>query len=229
MARPRVSYSPEHDSGRKPIRRKKSIQGTSSSSSVNPPSLTLPYLSEEQRRELRARQLAAARGESPPDFRTQPLPDPDLEVQAPRGEQGNQWAGRTVFPEVLGPSPLKTQVRVLPGDADLSEYDPDIDASREAGLDVVAAVSAGDEAILAFDNKMTQTHAVLRDLRQTAERMSQVVQRQDDDPGASDSPTSHAKNIVQMLATILEPWFNAVDDEFTKLLEGTTESESLAR
>jgi hypothetical protein len=201
-----------------------------------------PNLTDEQRVDIRARQLLADRqargipvppGQLPPDKLT-PLPDHDLyqdmDVPDPRGYQHNQFAGpvNTIFPEVRGPQPTHTKVRVLPDYAEhppLPDFD---DPSRvNASENVIAAVSASDQTILAFDNAMTTVHTALRDLRQKSERMAQAVSRQDDNPGVENSPTSHAHNIVRLLAAIIEPWFNILDDEFGQLLNGTQQGEAV--
>jgi hypothetical protein len=146
--------------------------------------------------------------------------DPDLEdVPDPRGPEGNQFAGRTPFPEVLGDQ--KHDPRFLP--------DPDIEdlSVVMSGRELIAAVSAEDQTILAFDNELSTMHATLRRLRQKAERMAQSVSKQDENKGQGVSSTSHAQNVVQMISTILEPWFMALDDEFSKLLNLTDQGQAL--
>jgi hypothetical protein len=164
--------------------------------------------------------------------RLRPLPDHDInrdmDVPDPRGEQGNQFAGHvnTIFPEVRGPQPHHT--RVLP---EYAEHPPLPDFTQptqvNASTDLIAAVSAADQSILAFDNQLTVLHGTLRNVRQKAEKMAQSVAMQDDNPNRDGSPTSHARNVVQLIATILEPWFGVLDDEFNKLLVGTEQGEAL--
>jgi len=200
-------------------------------------------LSEEQRISIRAKQLLAERQIRPlpldqiqqsggPVHRP-PVPDhdiqydDDLDVRDPRGEQYNLTDGKTIFPEVLGPRPDRELMRTLseedvhPG---LPTFDPStVNASKE----LVAAVSVDDQTILAVDNELTTLHTTVVRLRQKAQRMAQSVRRQDDDPNNPDSPTEHANNVVQLITRIIEPWVGALEDEFSKLLGGTTQGEAV--
>ena len=252
MARSKPIYSEGHDSSLFP---QKGKRGKRRASSFAPPvnkvppvpntqvGFLPPNLSDVQRVNLRARQLLAEREVTPrhqvepsglPMDRLHPLPDhdlyQDLDVPDPRGEQGNQFAGpvNTIFPEVRGPQPTHTKTRILPEYAEHPplpdfEHPSQVNASKE----LIAAVSAEDQLILAFDNELSVMHTTLRRLRQKAERMAQSVSQHDDNPGQDNSSTSHAKNIVQLIATILEPWFSAVDDEFVKLLNTTEQGQAL--
>jgi hypothetical protein len=199
-------------------------------------------LSEEQRRDLRARQLLAERQvdhlpleqiQQGGPIRRDPVPDhdiydrKDLDVRDPRGEQYNLVDGETVFPEVLGPRTDRMLMRTLP-ETDVHPALPNFDPSTvNASKELIAAVSADDKTILAFDNYLTILHTHIRRARQLAEQMAQSLGQKDDNPRDPNSPTSHAQNVVQMLARILEPWFNALDDEFGKILEGTIQSKAL--
>jgi hypothetical protein len=252
MAR-RPIYSEAHDfslypqqsrKGRK--RRPASVPKVPTPPSGPPPDTRIGFLprnlSEEQRREIRARQLLAEKDvrhlpleeiQQGGPIRRDPVPDHDiydrndLDVRDPRGPQYNQVDGETVFPEMLGPRQDREFMRTLSEDdvhPGLPTFDPStVNASKE----LIAAVSADDRTILAFDNHLTVLHTHIRRARQLAEQMAQSVRQQDDNPAAPDSPTSHAQNVVQMIARIIEPWFLALDDEFSKLLEGTVQGEAV--
>lgn len=251
MPHHRPIYSEAHDRSKYPQQPKK---GRRKSRPVVPPLPDGPglppdtrvgflpkNLSEEQRISLRARQLLAERqvrplpleqiqeGNGPID--RPPVPDhdiydeEDLDVRDPRGEQYNLVDGETPFPNVLGPRLDRELMRTL-SEEDVHPALPNFEPSQvNAAKELIAAVSADDETILAFDNELTVLHTTLRRMRQKAHRMAQSVRRQDDDPGVPDSPTSHADNVVQMLTRIIEPWFMALDDEFNKMLEGTQQGE----
>jgi hypothetical protein len=256
MARIKSIYSESHDQNLYPKKprqrgRKKRFVNTPQipePPSGPPPNMSIGFLpknlSDEQRLNIRARQLLAEKQVSPlrkveqaglPMDRLHPVNDhdvnydQDLDVPDPRGQQGNQFAGpvNTVFPEVRGPQHTHTRTRTLPKYAEhpvLPDFEPsNINASKE----LIAAVSADDQTILAFDNELTILHTVLLRMKQKAERMLQSVRQQDDNPGDPDSPTSHAQNVVQMLTTIIIPWYLALDDEFNQLLSGTEQSEAL--
>jgi hypothetical protein len=251
VARIRPIYSESHDRSLFPqqSRKGKRRKGVAQTQIPQPPIGTPPptnigflpkNLSEEQRVSLRARQLLAERQVRPlpleqikegGPIERPPVPDhdiqydDDLDVRDPRGEQYNLVDGKTPFPNILGPRPDREFMRIL-SEEDVHPASPDFDSSTvNASKELIAAVSADDQTILAMDNELTILHTTLRRLRQKAERMAQSVRRQDDDPGNPDSPTSHADNVVQMLTRILEPWFNALDDEFNKMLEGTQQGE----
>jgi hypothetical protein len=200
-------------------------------------------LSEEQRISIRAKQLLAERQVRPLPLQQlqegnpvnrPPVPDHDIQYDKdigrdPRGERfPNLVDGDATFPNVLGPAPDRMLMRTL-SEEDVHPALPDFEHPSQvnASKEIIAAVSADDQTILAFDNEMTVLHTTLRRLRQKAERMSQSVRQQDDNPTAPDSPTSHATNVLQMLATIIEPWFSALDDEFNQLLSGTTQGEAV--
>jgi hypothetical protein len=248
MARHRPIYSEAHDRSKYPAqtRSRGSKKSVNSSELGTPPSVAggilPPYLSDEKRRELRARQLVALQGEPADVVRekqvplphSHPLPDGDLQrdmdVSDPRGEYFNQLSGpvNTIFPVVRGPQPTHTKTRILP-ESEVHPPLPDFTKDRAitASPGLIAAISADDQPILEFDNKMTRVHTELRQLRQIAERMMQFLSRTDDDPGDDDSSASHASNIYKLISTIIEPWVNVLDDEFTQLLSGTEQYRTL--
>lgn len=251
MGRIRPIYSESHDHSLFPPNNGK---GRKRRKSAAPPQLPRPpvgpppdmsagflpkNLSDEQRRELRAKQLLAERDihplPQPHDGPTKHLPVPDhdiydrqdLDVPSPRGPQHNQVDGDTVFPEVLGERMDREFMRILSEEKEhppLPTFDPSVvNASKE----LIAAVRADDQTILAFDNELTALHTSIRRLRQKAEQMLRAVRRTDDDPGSPDSPSEHANNVIQMITRIIEPWFMALDDEFSQLLKGTEQGEAV--
>jgi hypothetical protein len=260
MAKPnRIVYSGSHDVSRFPQgsrRRKKAVANNSrisqESGSPNPPppppavapNFLPKNLSEDQRRELRARQLAAS-----PNFLDDPnqphvygpIPDhdvtedEDLDVTDPRGDLFNLEEGpvNTIFPVIRGPQFTHTKTRILGPEEEYPdlpdfEHPSQVNASQEeVPLGLIAAVSADDREILAFDNKMSEVHTALKGLRQIAQRMQVSVARQDENKGKEDSATAHAQNIVKLLSTIVEPWFNVLEEEFSALLGETSQSEEL--
>jgi hypothetical protein len=162
---------------------------------------------------LRAKQLLAKQAAN--YSRHDPIPDPDLDldpIQAPRGEQGNMVDGKTVFPMVKGPQP-REKMRTLHGDPDLS-MGPQ--ASIEA---VIAAIPAGDQALLNFDNKMTAAYQCIRELSAASERLLTSVKMQD--------PNSEALALAQELrdvsTSVLEPWLIEMDERLAVLLNNTNE------
>jgi hypothetical protein len=213
-----------------------------------PPDTSIGFLqknlSEEQRVNLRAKQLLAERQVRPLPLQQiqqengpidrPPIPDHDiqydrdLDVRDPRGLQHNMVDGKTVFPNVTGPRPDREFMRIL-SEEDIHPSLPDFEHPSQvnASKELIAAVSASDQTILAFDNELTILHTALRRLRQKAERMAQSVRKQDDDPGNPDSPTEHANNVVQLITRIIEPWYMALDDEFNQLLSGTQQGEAV--
>lgn len=227
MARPRYSYSPEKDRNNKPKkssrRAKPPITLPPSPTPSSPTSFQYPpFMTEEFRRQLRARQLMAI-PEAPLD-RMRPLSDPDLtsdmDVRDPRGYQHNQIDGpiNTIFPRVYGPQP-RTKVRVLP-EAVVDPPSPRKLLRRK--LQPIAAVSAGDRSLMNFDNQMTIVHNAIRNLRHAAETMAREISTQD--PSQNHEKQS-SRNIVQLISAVLEPWYMQIEDEFNRLLEGTTEGE----
>jgi hypothetical protein len=195
-------------------------------------------LNEEQRRELRARQLAASQY-ADPDIRSvqAALPDRDLmrrpgDPTDPRQvggyhtlETGPEYG--TPFPEVNGPGSDRVWMRTLNEDEVDAPLYPDTSPLRpsdvNASLGLIAAVSADDREILAFDNKMSDAHMALRNLRQAGERMIRSVERQDEHRSKEGSVTDHARNLVRLLSTVIEPWFNVLEGEFDALLGETTQ------
>jgi hypothetical protein len=235
MARPKYSYSPNHDkstSPSKPSRARKAAQ-----KSVSPPSMPgpvstqdfslPPVMTEDFRRQLRARQLLSTPGDFQPIDKLHPLQDPDLEqdmeIQDPRGYQHNQQDGpvNTIFPKILGPQP-RTKMRTLPK-GPRKPVTPR-EKLRNRLLQPVAAVDADEQPILAFDNQMTVVHNSLRTLRRNAEAMAHAISAQSNH---HDSAATSAKNIVQLISQVLEPWFLQVDNEFDNLLGGTSQGEAL--
>lgn len=200
-------------------------------------------LSDEQRVSLRARQLLAERdvrslplqqiqdGNGPID--RPPVPDhdiydrKDLDVADPRGEQFSDGR-KTVFPEALGERMDREFMRILSEEKEHPPL-PDFEHPSQvnAAKELIAAVRADDQTILAFDNELTTLHTTLRRLRQKAERMAQSVRKTDDNPAAPDSPTNHANNVVQLITRIIEPWYMALDDEFNQLLSGTEQGKAV--
>ena len=171
-------------------------------------------MTDEARRALRARQLLGS-DLGPPLNDYSPLPDNDLDIQAPRGDQGNAVDGRTVFPMVRGPQP-REKMRVLHGDPDLRL------ASTEESPGLIAAVTIQDQTILAFDNQMSDTHNSLRSLRQAAENLSRDMNSQGD-PRAAES----AKTIVDLISKVIEPWFIQLDDYLQEIVDTTTEAQQI--
>jgi hypothetical protein len=253
MARIRPIYSESHDRSLYPSKTGKGRRRKAAPPQIPTPPAGLPpdtsigflqkNLSEEQRVSLRAKQLLAERqvrplplqqiqqGNGPID--RPPVPDhdvqydDDLDVRDPRGPQYNLVDGKTVFPNVTGPRPDREFMRIL-SEEDVNPAIPTFQPSEvNASKELVAAVSADDQTILAFDNELTVLHTTLRRLRQKAERMAQSVRKQDDDPAAPESPTEHANNVVQLITRIIEPWFMALDSEFSELLSGTIQGEAV--
>lgn len=215
----RSLYSPAHD---RTLAKKRSAKSstrivTSSEATLQPLS---PILSEGERRALRARQLIGRNYAEPLGVDTGPLPDEDLDVVDPRGNQGNLVDGPTVFPNVLGPQP-RTKMRALPGDPDLSQdISQDLfdvaSSSDESGL--IAAVSANDKAILNFDNRMSNTHDSLRALGQAADALLPAVKGRD-----QGSAGQAAQTIVDTIHAVLEPWFEQLEDQLRILIDATGE------
>jgi hypothetical protein len=252
MAR-RPIYSESHDRSLYPTKSGKGRRKKAANTlQIPPPPAGLPpstnigllpkNLSEEQRISLRARQLIAEKQvRSLPLEQIQdggpvdrpPLPDhdvrydDDLDVRDPRGEQYNLIDGKTVFPNVLGPRPDREFMRTL-SEEDVHPALPNFKPSEvNASKELIAAVSADDQTILAVDNELTALHTTVVRLRQKAQRMAQSVRKQDDNPGAPDSATSHAENVYQMITRIIEPWVGALEDEFDQMLSGTQQGEAL--
>lgn len=240
MAR-KSCYSESHDESLYPKSKKRKTNPqasiTTPKSYGTPPDTRVgflpPNLSEDQRRELRAKQLVShSTGVKDPfqPLRQDPLPDSDLqtdmEVSDPRGEYFNQVDGpvNTIFPVVNGPQFTHTKTRTLP---EREIHPPLPEFSRHSSQELIAAVSADDKFILDVDNKITQVHNSLRSLRQSIENMARSVSRQDEDPGQASSPTSHASNIHKLITTIIEPWMNVLEEEFDHLLEGTEQHKAL--
>jgi hypothetical protein len=202
-------YSPSHDNTNKSGKEKKKAN-------VAPPlggNISLPReMDEEKRRELRAMQLVSSLNMELPQVDPKLLPDPDLNIQDPRGDQGNALDGRTVFPMMKGPQP-KLHTRVLHGDPDLRQ------ASEEA-TDLIAAVTVNDQALLAFDNSMTTAHNSLRTLRKNAESLVIDMQRQGNPQAAAE-----AKNIVELLSKVIEPWFLQLEDHLEAIVSQSTEAQ----
>lgn len=208
-------YSPSHDKTTEPKEKRESRKATKA---IFPPeggNIALPReMTEEARRAIRARQLMGSELESPVmDY--SPLPDPDLTVQNPRGDQGNAVDGRTVFPMVRGPQP-RENMRVLNGDPDLRL------ASSEEPTDLIAAVTIHDKQLLNFDNQMNDTHNSLRSLRQAAEGMISSLATQ-----GNPTALENAKSIQDLITKVLEPWFLQLDDYLQMIVDSTTESSQL--
>lgn len=245
MARPRwsgfskgheVGEQPEKKGPRKAARTAQPKPKPKKSAEVTPPKpapALPPMLSNEQRVALRQAQL---QGRNP--FATQgPLreDDPDMEF-FPQDVYENQLAGRTVSPEVLGPQP-RQKARVLPNDQDLTPYDPDLNRGASAAefpveedieeLDLIAAVSAQDQTIIAVDNGITDLFTSVRNLRQAIETMDRSVQQGDEARGQPDSATEHSARMREILTTAVEPWVMEIEDHFNQLLNQTGEAQEL--
>ena len=254
MPRRGVVYSEAHDRSLYPQQSKKGRRKRGASQPLvpslpagSPPDIRVGFLpknlSEDQRVNLRAKQLLAERQVRPLPLQQiqdgkpidrPPVPDhdildrDDLDVRDPRGEQGNQFDGKTIFPEVLGERLDREFMRVLSEERDVHPPLPNFDPSIvNASKELIAAVSADDQTILAVDNELTTLHTVVVRLRQKAQRMAQSVRKQDDDPAKPDSPTEHANNVVQLITRILEPWVGALEDEFDQMLSGTEQGETV--
>ena len=195
MARIRPIYSESHDRSLFPQQPKK---GRKKAAATPPPPPTRPVpntgigflpanLSEAQRRELRARQLVAEKNVRPlplgqieegGEVNHPPLLDHDIQfdpdlrgITSPRGEQYNMVDGETVFPNVSGPRMDRTDMRTL-SEEEVYPNLPTFEPSRaNASKELIAAVSAEDQTILAFDNELTTVHTAIRRLRQKAERI----------------------------------------------------------
>lgn len=209
-------YSPSHD--------KNTGKTTPSKKSAKDPpqvpeggNISLPReMTEEARRQLRARQLLGAVDmEHPATIDYGALPDPDLDIQDPRGNQGNSVDGPTVFPMIRGPQP-RMHTRVLNGDPDLRT------ASGEESTDLIAAVTINDRMILAFDNQMSDTHTSLRGLRRAAENLVR-------DLGSQGNPEAlnNAKEILDLISKVMEPWFMQLDDRLQKIVDVSTEAQQV--
>jgi hypothetical protein len=244
MARVRFSYSENNDYSKNQPRKSKRRSGAPKTTPYvpgPPPDTSAGFLpknlSEEQRRELRARQLAASQYVEPDMPSVQAaLPDRDLmrrpgDATDPRQVGGYHTLetgpdGGTPFPEILGPQE-RMWMRTLNEDEVAPPLHPDISplpsSDINASLELIAAVSADDREILAFDNKMSDAHIALRNLRQAAERMVKSVARQDEKRGREDSVTGHARNLRRLLSTVIEPWFGVLEQEFEALLNETTQ------
>ena len=253
MARTRPIYSESHDRSLFPSKSGKGRRKKAASQPLIPPAPAglppdvsvgfLPKnLSEQQRLDLRARQLLAERQVRPLPLQQiqdggivnrPPVPDhdiqydDDLDVRDPRGEQYNLVDGETPFPNVLGPRQDRELMRTLP-DTDVHPALPDFDPSQvNASKELIAAISVDDQNIMMLDNELTLLHTTLRRVKQKAERMVQSVRNQDENPGDPNSPTSHAQNVLQMISMIIIPWYIALDDEFEKMTRGTEQGKAV--
>src|SRR4051812_11554425 len=110
MARTRAAYSESHDYSKHPQKGRRKASPPAPYVPGPPPDTSVGFLpknlSDEQRRELRARQLAASQGSNLPEMRG-PLPDHDLDmgpITDPRGEYFNRFSPNvnTIFPEING-------------------------------------------------------------------------------------------------------------------------------
>lgn len=214
---------------------------------------TLPsfksVLTEEERRELRARQLYGSVAS-----KTSALQDKFLnDVQDPAPESYNQVDGKTTFPLVRGRH-IDRKNRILEDDPDLNQTDPDMVASKrnytgvsfdpniddhypdpndlfgdpnEVKKDRLGSVSIQDDYILDFDNKMTAATAAIRSLRQSAKSLlsslgvMQTVTDKDKDA------KSYATEIENIIGSAIEPWMAEVDDLLRNLVSTTTEFQVL--
>ncbi len=178
--------------------------------------ISLPReMTEERRRALRARQLLSMDMENPPPIEADPLPDLDLDIQAPRGDQGNLIDGKTVFPVVRGPQP-RENTRYLHGDPDLRQ------ASSEEPASLIAAITLEDQKLLTFDNAMSDTHTSLRNLRSAAENL--VV---DLTSKGNIVALQNARDIKELITKVLEPWFMQIDDHLQQIVSNTTEAQEM--
>lgn len=167
-----------------------------------------PQLSDEERRQLRADQIMAARKGAAgmePYKPPAPIADPDLrrdmEVKDPRGDQGNQVAGDTPFPEVKGPQQHHT--RTLP--------DPDIDNTTPR----FAALSSEEEALQGFDNALTKLHTVVNELHSAAD----FLEKQRSLAGRTAAKNTALDRLVWVLREAVDPWCQEMDDTFHNLFE----------
>jgi hypothetical protein len=208
-------YSPAHDKSKKP-EKKTTRKAKPESTLPTQPEIALPReLSEQERRAIRARQLM---GMDVPIQNLKPLPDPDLDVQSPRGDQGNIIDGRTVFPMVKGPQP-REKMRVLPGDPDLRTGSTN---NSTESSDLIAAVSLNDRAILNFDNQMTSTHQALQSLKRSAEAMVQDIRQKDQGQALREATT-----ILELITTVLEPWFLQLEDHLEGVVQSSLEGQTV--
>jgi hypothetical protein len=202
MTRRFSGYSENHDrSTKKKVERKSSVKSTKEKGQFPTPSIEAQptTLSDSQRRALRVRQLMERTANPDPDLK--PLPDPDLTVQSPRGDQGNMVDGRTVFPMVDGPQ-FRTRTRVLRGDPDLRE------AAQEQSP--IPEASHEDKALLRLDDSISAVHTQLINLRNSVTDCQSIMR---------DRQLTEIAEISQILSTAIEPWFLLLEEKMENLIK----------
>ena len=182
-----------------------------------------PAISEQTRRNLRARQLMGRQGSIGQELSSDLRRD-----QVKTLDRYDTQLGQTVVPEISpnwhGVGPGEKHSEHLSHDDDFHEVERDQDlrmssVTEEENLKRFAALSAFDQVLQSFDTQLTACFTSVRTLKQFANQLKVRMSREQQNPQLSEI----AGEIYLIIDTAVEPWLLEVESYFNKIADQTVE------